>query len=159
MTSLCFEILGRLEGRTLVTAESCTGGLIGGALTAVSGSSAVYKGGVICYSNWVKTHLLGVGETLLDLYGAVSAPVARQMALGAKERLEADAALSVTGLAGPLTDGSGLPVGTVFCGCALAGSIRVRQYYFNGDREAVRRQASEAALRLLLECITEENGK
>ena len=76
MMKRCCEVLKALEGKTLVTAESCTGGGIGAALTAVPGSSSVYKGGIISYTNWVKHHLLGVDEGLLETVGAVSAPVA-----------------------------------------------------------------------------------
>ena len=76
MTTLCCKVLNRLEGKTLVTAESCTGGGIGAALTAIPGSSNVYKGGIISYTNWVKNRILGVDIELLDTHGAVSAPVA-----------------------------------------------------------------------------------
>lgn len=116
MTTLCCEVLSALAGKTLVTAESCTGGGIGAALTAVPGSSNVYKGGIISYTNWVKHHLLGVDEGLLETVGAVSAPVAEAMARGAREALQADVAVSVTGLAGPGGDEFGNPVGTVFIG-------------------------------------------
>ena len=113
---LCAELLDGLAGKTLVTAESCTGGGIGAALTAVPGSSAVYKGGIISYTNWVKEHLLHVDGRLLEKRGAVSAPVAEAMARGAREVLRADIAVSVTGLAGPGGDDFGNPVGTVFIG-------------------------------------------
>ena len=113
MTSLCCKVLELFYGKTLVTAESCTGGGIGAALTAIPGSSAIYKGGVICYTNWVKTNVLGVSEELLDAVGPVSAPVAEAMAKGVQEYLQADAAISVTGLAGPGGDDYGNPVGTV----------------------------------------------
>ena len=85
MTSLCCKVLEALAGKTLATAESCTGGGIGAALTAIPGSSAVYKGGIISYTNWVKHNLLGVDQHLLDTLGAVSAPVAEAMAKGARE--------------------------------------------------------------------------
>ena len=81
MMNLCSKVLTALDGKTLVTAESCTGGGIGSALTAVSGSSKVYKGGIICYTDWVKNTVLGVDQSLLERYGAVSAPVDEQMAL------------------------------------------------------------------------------
>lgn len=100
MTSLCCDVLRALAGRTLATAESCTGGGIGSALTAVPGSSSVYKGGIISYCNAVKHTLLGVPLEMLARYGAVSAPVAQAMAAGARKALQADAAVSVTGLAG-----------------------------------------------------------
>ena len=159
--SLCSDVLKALEGKTLVTAESCTGGGIGAALTAVPGSSAVYKGGVICYTNWVKANILGVNPELLEHYGAVSMPVAEAMASGVKKLLHADVAVSVTGLAGPGGDDYGNPVGTVFIGCCTSGSLTAREYHFFGDRDEVRKAATEAALKLILEmegdCTNEKN--
>ena len=151
MTHLCCDVLARLQGKTLVTAESCTGGGIGAALTAISGSSAVYKGGIISYTNWVKHHLLGVDNQLLDSLGAVSAPVAEAMARGARNALQADIAVSVTGLAGPGGDEYGNPVGRVYVGYCDALRCASREYTFSGDREAVRRQAEEAALKMILQ--------
>ena len=151
MTKLCKQVLDRLAGKTLATAESCTGGGIGAALTAVSGSSAVYKGGIISYCNEIKHALLGVEEQLLEELGAVSGPVARQMAVGARNALSADVAVSVTGLAGPGGDEYGNPVGTVFIGYADAKTALAREYHFSGDREEVRRQAICSALELILE--------
>ena len=151
MTKLCKQVLDRLAGKTLATAESCTGGGIGAALTAVSGSSAVYKGGIISYCNEIKHALLGVEEQLLEELGAVSGPVARQMAVGARNALSADVAVSVTGLAGPGGDEYGNPVGTVFIGYAYAKTALAREYHFSGDREEVRNQAICSALELILE--------
>ena len=151
MMSLCCEVLKKLRGRTLVTAESCTGGGIGAALTAVPGSSEIYKGGIISYTNWVKANVLHVPQTLLDTVGAVSAPVAEAMAKGAREVLQADAAVSVTGLAGPGGDEFGHPVGTVFLGYSDDRETVSREFHFQGDRDAVRVQALEAALKLVLE--------
>ncbi len=150
MMSLCCKALQALRGRTLVTAESCTGGGIGAALTQVAGSSEVFKGGVICYTNWVKQNVLGVPEELLEQYGAVSAPVAEAMAVGVRQRLQADVALSVTGLAGPDGDSFGKPVGTVYIGYCDDNGAKTFHFQFNGDRESVRRQAITAALELLL---------
>ena len=116
MTRLCCEVLTRLRGKTLATAESLTGGSIGGALTAVPGSSAVYKGGVISYCDQVKAQVLGVDPEILRTLGAVSAPVAKAMAEGVRRLLEADVAVAVTGLAGPGGDDFGHSVGTVFIG-------------------------------------------
>lgn len=155
MRKLCSEVLTALAGKHLVTAESLTGGGIGAALTAVPGSSEVYKGGVISYTNWVKHNLLGVREEDLTRYGAVSEPVARQMAQGVRKLLEADAAVSVTGLAGPGGDEYGNPVGTVFVGYADEKHTVVRECHFPGNREAVRSQTIEAALKLVLECVNE----
>ena len=147
---LCCDVLNRLAGKTLATAESCTGGGIGAALTAVPGSSAVYKGGIISYTNWVKANLLGVPEELLETVGAVSAPVAEAMAVGARKALQADIAVSVTGLAGPGGDEFGNPVGRVYIGYADEKLSTSREFTFEGDREAVRQQAVEEALKLIL---------
>lgn len=151
MTSLCCDVLKRLEGKTLATAESCTGGGIGAALTAIPGSSGVYKGGIISYTNWVKQNLLGVEEALLERLGAVSAPVAQAMAAGARRVLDADIAVSVTGLAGPGGDEYGNPVGRVYIGYSDENITVSREFTFSGDRDAVRRQATEEALKLVLE--------
>ena len=151
MTRLCFDVLKRLAGKTLCTAESCTGGGIGAALTAVSGSSAVYKGGIISYTNQVKHDLLGVDYALLDTHGAVSAPVAEAMAVGARKALKVDIAVSVTGLAGPGGDEYGNPVGTVFIGYADERGSVVKHCLFSGTREDIREQTIETALKLILE--------
>ena len=150
MMSLCCDVLSALRGKTLVTAESLTGGGIGAALTGVSGASAVYKGGIISYTNAVKHKLLGVPMEILNEYGAVSAPTAKAMAEGARKVLEADVAVSVTGLAGPGGDAFGNPVGTVFIGYSDNRITEVRHCLFSGDRESIRNQTIEAALRLVI---------
>lgn len=151
MTKLAHDVIRILQGKTLCTAESCTGGAIGAALTAVSGASNVFMGGIVSYTNEVKHKLLGVDEDLLEIVGAVSAPVARAMAKGARQALGADIAVSVTGLAGPGGDEYGNPVGTVFIGYDDGETATVRHFLFEGDREAVRTQAVAAALTLILE--------
>ena len=151
MEKLCKAVLSTLAGKTLVTAESLTGGGIGAALTGVPGSSEVYKGGIISYTNWVKENLLGVDGGVLARWGAVSAPVAEAMARGARARLEGDIALSVTGLAGPGGDEYGNPVGTVFVGYSDEKTTLSRQFLFRGTREEVRTQTIRAALELVLE--------
>ncbi len=151
MTNLCSKVLTALAGKTLVTAESITGGGIGAALTAVPGSSSVYKGGIISYCNEVKHKLLGVDAQLLEELGPVSGPVANAMAEGACRVLAADVSLSVTGLAGPGGDEYGNDAGTVFIGCHIGSETWVRECHFSGDREAVRQQTLEAALNLFLE--------
>ncbi len=150
MTHLICDALAALSGKTLVTAESCTGGGIGAALTAVPGSSQVFKGGIIAYTNWVKETILGVDRQLLDTYGAVSAPTALAMAVGARERLDADVAVSVTGLAGPGGDAFGNPVGTVFVGYCDSAKSYAKEYHFTGDREEVRNATVRTALELIL---------
>lgn len=148
-----FELIARLREKklTLCTAESCTGGGIGAALTSVPGSSEVFLGGIISYINGVKNRILGVSGELLDSLGAVSAPVAEAMAQGARKTIGADLAVSVTGLAGPGGDEFGHPVGTVFLGFADENRTLSREYHFSGDREQIRSAAVQAALALLLE--------
>ncbi len=150
MMSLASEVLSALAGKTLATAESCTGGMIGAALTAVSGSSAVYKGGIVSYWSEIKQSLLGVDWEVLRKFGPVSAPVAEAMARGARKALDTDVAVSATGLAGPAGDEFGNPIGTVFIGYADAEKTVVRECHFSGDREAVRRQSAEAALEMVI---------
>ncbi len=153
MTHLICDVLNALTGKTLVTAESLTGGGIGSALTAIPGSSKVYKGGIIAYNNWVKQNLLGVDENILNQHGAVSTPVAQAMAEGARKRLQADVAVSVTGLAGPEGDEYGNPVGTVFIGYCDAEKAFAEEYCFSGNREAVRKQTVRTALEIVLRNI------
>ena len=148
---LSCDVIDALQGFTLVTAESCTGGGIGAALTAVPGSSKVYKGGIISYTNEVKIHQLGVNGETLNREGAVSADVAEEMALGARKVLNADVAVSVTGLAGPDGDEFGNPVGTVFIGYSDKDTTISRKFLFSGNRDDVRKQAIQAALELILE--------
>ena len=151
MTSLPSEVLRALQGKTLVTAESITGGGIGQALTSVPGASAVYKGGIVSYCDDVKASVLGVDEALLRSLGAVSAPVAEAMARGARKVLAADVAVAVTGLAGPDADSFGNPVGTVFIGFADEKRCVSREFHFSGDRDAIRGMTRDAALRLILD--------
>ena len=154
MTSLCCEVLEKLKGKTLVTAESLTGGGIGAALTAIPGSSEVYKGGIISYTNWVKEQILGVPAEILERYGAVSEKTAQHMVSGVRRLMQADVAVSVTGLAGPGGDEFGNPVGTVFIGCENARMVKVIACHFSGSREEIRNQTIKAALRLILDSIT-----
>ncbi len=150
MMRLSSDVLRALAGKTLATAESCTGGGIGAALTAIPGSSAVYKGGVISYTNEIKEHILGVDGEVLARYGAVSSQVAQAMAEGAKKLLQTEIAVSVTGLAGPDGDDRGNPVGTVFIGYCDGIKSYAKEYLFNGDRESVRNLAIETALHIIL---------
>ena len=151
MIPTAFDVIARLAGKTLVTAESLTGGGIGAALTAIPGASGVYRGGVISYTDEVKREVLGVPQAYLATFGAVSAPVAEAMALGARQLLKADIAISVTGLAGPAGDEFGNPVGTVYIGYCSKNLGFSREYHFSGDRESIRQQTIAAALQLILE--------
>ncbi|GGJ24946.1 CinA family protein [Neoroseomonas lacus] len=142
-------LLSALEtrGETLATAESCTGGLIAAALTAIAGSSTVVMAGFVTYSNEAKVRMVGVRQATLDAHGAVSEAVAREMAEGALAQAEVDVALSCTGIAGPGGATPGKPVGLVFIGCARKGAATVvERHVFPGDRGAVRAATVAAAL-------------
>lgn len=147
------QVITRLTARnkTLATAESCTGGLLGKLLTDVSGASKVYLGGVISYAYEIKEKLLGVDAGLLHTKGAVCEEVARQMAQGALRRLGADFALSTTGNAGPSADPKNPNVGEIYIACAAEGRTESRCLHLSGSREENRMAACEAALELLVE--------
>lgn len=146
-------VVGRLlaeRGETLATAESCTGGLLAERVTRVPGSSAWFVGGVVSYSNRLKTRLLGVPEELLAEHGAVSEAVARAMAEGARQRLGADWAVAITGIAGPGGGSDEKPVGTVdFAWAGPAGETVHRRRRFLGDRDWIRRLSAQFALERL----------
>ena len=141
-------------GLTISTVESCTGGLVGGALTAVAGSSSVYDRGFITYSNAAKTALVGVPADLIVAHGAVSEPVARAMAMGARRAAAVDLAVSVTGIAGPGGGSEDKPVGLVHFALAGPGGVLHREERF-GDlgREGVRLASVEVALALLQDAL------
>lgn len=155
---LAREVADRLlgAGLKLATAESCTGGLVAKLVTDLPGSSAYFVGGVVSYSNELKRSLLGVPEDLLRAHGAVSSEVAQAMAEGARRRLGAEVAVSVTGIAGPQAEGSEKPVGLVYIWVAGPESSQGRRFHFDGDRWRIRAQAAEAALRLVLEEVPEK---
>ncbi|KPF76637.1 damage-inducible protein CinA [Brevundimonas sp. AAP58] len=139
------------RGWTIATAESCTGGLVAGALTEVAGSSAVVDRGFVTYSNAAKITLLGVPGSMLEAHGAVSEPVARAMAGGARERAGTDLSISITGIAGPGGGSAEKPVGLVHFGCAAPEGLAHERHVFEGlDREGVRLASVRTALRLLL---------
>ena len=135
---------------TCATAESCTGGGVGYAITSVSGASAVFWGGVISYDNSVKRDLLGVPAEILETKGAVSPECAAAMAEGARKRTCTDLAVSITGIAGPGGGSAEKPVGLVWFGVASKSGAVTDKKIFSGDRDAVRASAIEHALRLLL---------
>jgi nicotinamide-nucleotide amidase len=148
--------LCRARGQSLATAESCTGGLVAERITRVPGSSEVFLGSIVAYSNHVKQQQLGVSEELLEAYGAVSAEVAAAMASGARERLGADVAISVTGVAGPGGGTEEKPVGLVYVAVETPDTSRVIDFNFPADREAIRSRAAVAGLHLvrrLLEAV------
>ena len=138
---------------TLATAESCTGGLIAHRITNVSGVSAWYVGGIVAYSNKLKASLLGVDEAVLAEHGAVSEPVARQMAEGARRRLGADVAVAVTGIAGPGGGTAEKPVGLVYLAVAGRAGTVVSREVFDGDRGQIKAKTAEKALKMVLEYL------
>jgi len=142
----------KAKGFMLGTAESCTGGWVGQALTAISGSSDYYGCGFITYSNSAKHEILGVPSSLLEQFGAVSEETARAMAAGALVHAKADIALASTGVAGPGGGSGRNPVGTVCFGWAMKGSEpQSARKHFDGDRDAVRRQSVIFSLQGVLE--------
>ncbi len=154
LEEVCFALL-KDRGLTVGTAESCTGGLLAKLLTDLPGSSAVFRGGVVSYTNGVKAGLLGVPQDLLDRYGAVSPQVAEAMARGAKAALGCDIALSTTGVAGPDADDRGNPIGLVYLGLARGDQCQVTEFRAGPvERERVRRQAAQTALDLLRRHLT-----
>ena len=151
---VCFNLL-REKGLTLGTAESCTGGLIAKLITDLPGSSQVFNGGIVSYTNGVKAGVLGVSQDLLDEYGAVSAQVAEAMARGAKAVLGCDIAVSATGVAGPDSDDRGNPVGLVYLGLAYGDQCIVQEFHAGrGDRDRVRRMAAGTALDMVRRHLT-----
>jgi len=143
----------KAKGLTLATAESCTGGLVAGRITSVSGASSVFLGGVVSYANAVKRDVLDVPQEVLDSVGAVSAECAQAMAQGVRGRLKADVAVSVTGIAGPDGGTPAKPVGLVYFGVATSGATCSERCRFSGDRDAVRQQAVNRALELLAAAV------
>ena len=150
---------GRRAGLMVATAESCTGGLVAAALTAIAGSSDVVERGFVTYSNAAKTEMLGVPAALIAAEGAVSDAVAAAMAVGTLARSAADAGVAVTGIAGPGGGSAAKPVGLVCFGtCRRGGAPVAVHQVFAGDRAAVRAAATERALRLLLDVIEKEGS-
>lgn len=143
------------RGRTLATAESCTGGLVGAALTDVPGSSAWYLGGVVAYSNSIKTRLLGVAPEILAAHGAVSPATARAMAEGARKKCKADFAVAVTGIAGPDGGTSEKPVGLIYMAVAGLDATAVFEHRFSGSRAKIRTAATKAVLGHVLAAATQ----
>jgi PncC family amidohydrolase len=154
-------IIRRAEaaGLKIVTAESCTAGMVADLLASAAGASRVFWGGFVCYTPEAKVRMLGIEEALLARYGLVSRETSRAMALCALKQSGADLAVSVTGLAGPGGDGSGVPVGTVWIGAAYRnGACGARVYHYRGSRQEVRYAAAQEALEILGNFL-KENSK
>jgi nicotinamide-nucleotide amidase len=149
----------RGRGLTLATAESCTGGLVAQRLTSVPGASDVFLGAVVAYADEVKARELGVPADTLEQYGAVSAETAAAMAAGARERLGADVAVSVTGVAGPGGGTEEKPVGLVFINAQGPDGERALEFQFAGDRESIRRRAAATSLHLLRRLLTQSRDR
>lgn len=151
-------VLARLRARhlTLAVAESCTGGMIGGRITAIPGSSDVFVGGVVSYSDDSKQRELGVSETALAQHGAVSEAVALEMAQGVADRFRADAAIAVTGIAGPSGGSPEKPVGTVWLAARIGSTARAVRTRYPGTRQEVRLRAAQAGLNLLRRLLVNE---
>lgn len=153
LEQVCFELL-REKGLTLAAAESCTGGLIAQRMTDIPGASGVFMGGVVSYTNQVKANVLGVPQELLDAFGAVSEPVAKAMAEGARRVTGADLAVSVTGVAGPASDERGNPVGTVYLGLATKDGTVCRHCQFGKrSRARIRGHAANTAFDMVRRCL------
>ena len=144
------EILST-KGLSVAVAESCTGGMIGTAITSVPGSSVYFRGGIIAYQNDVKVSLLGVSPELLREQGAVSEPVVIEMAKGAKRVLETDCAIAVSGVAGPGGGSEQKPVGLVYIGICVGPRALAFKTLFDGTREQIREQTVQRCLELLIE--------
>ena len=143
------RVIGNLlreRGWTLAVAESCTGGLLARRITAISGASDYFDRGFITYSNQAKVDLLQVPAPLIEAHGAVSEPVARAMTEGALRQARSQAALAITGIAGPTGGAPEKPVGTVFIGCGVEGRVTVERYQLSGDREMIQERSAHAAL-------------
>jgi PncC family amidohydrolase len=158
LTDAAVSLLGdllRSSGKTLAVAESCTGGLLAGAVTSVPGSSDYFLGGVVAYHNAVKTVALGVPPLLIESRGAVSGEVALAMAEGALERLSADVSIATTGVAGPGGGSREKPAGTVWVAVVVRGGDRYSHCFrFRGDRGKVRRDAVRASLAAAAELLS-----
>ncbi len=148
-------LVSRLKNKnlTLCCAESITGGLFGGAITSVNGSSEIFKGGIISYTNEIKNKVLQVPLDELEMFGAVSKEVCVSMAKGVKQIFNTDIAVSVTGLAGPTGDEKGNPVGTVFMCIYFKDDIICKKIKFYGNRKSVREQVVKSLLKNLNEIV------
>ncbi|MBR6329092.1 MAG: competence/damage-inducible protein A [Lachnospiraceae bacterium] len=138
---------------TLTTAESCTGGMVSSRIVSVPGASEMFREGFITYSNKAKRRYLGVKKSTLLKYGAVSEQTAREMAMGACDNTKSDASVAVTGIAGPDGGTEDKPVGLVYIGVCVCGSVTVGEYRFSGSREKIRQTATASALVMLRRCL------
>jgi PncC family amidohydrolase len=143
----------RQQRLRLAVAESCTGGLVGHRVTNIPGSSDYFLGGIISYANEAKELLLGVGRETLEKYGAVSEETVREMARGARQALQAEVGLSISGIAGPGGGTAEKPVGLVWIGLSAPSGEQARRFLLTGDRAEVKSQAAQAALQMLVDYL------
>ncbi|NOZ90811.1 MAG: CinA family protein [Epsilonproteobacteria bacterium] len=148
ITKKIIEIL-KVDNQTITFAESCTGGRVASAFTAISGASSVLNGSVVSYSNDIKSKWLGVKEKTLIDYGAVSSECVAEMLNGVSKMAEADYAIAISGIAGPTGGTEEKPVGTVYIGIKTPKEIIVKHYLFQGDRNSVQNQATISSIELL----------
>ena len=144
LQQLCIE-----KAVSVAVAESCTAGLIASKLTAVSGSSSYFKGGIVAYQNEIKTKILGVSQSIINEKTEVSAEVVKQMANSVLEKFDTDFAIATSGYAGPTGGTNKNPIGTVFIAIASAIGVVAIRFIFSGNRQSIVNQASETALNLL----------
>lgn len=150
------ELLGR--GLTVGTAESLTGGAVADVVSSTAGASATYAGGVVSYATSVKQQLLGVSQATVDRHGVVSARCAAEMATGLRKLLGVDLAVSTTGVAGPDVQ-EGKPVGLVYVGVAGPAGVETYELHLDGDRAAIRAEATRRAVEALLETVLRGSGE
>lgn len=155
LSELSEIVVNKLSSRRLIisTAESCTGGMVAQYLTSIPGASDIFKIGSVAYENSMKEKWLGVSPETLNVYGAVSEEVCREMAIGALKNSNCDIAVSNTGFAGPMGGTSKAPVGTVFVGIATNKGVDVRTLHINGDRRYVREQTVKYTFTFIREVI------
>lgn len=144
----------RNNKKTITTAESCTGGLVASMITKVSGSSDIFNGSIVSYSNKIKNQELNVNNETLEKFGAVSTEVVNEMLDGAIKKFEADFAIAISGIAGPIGATKNKPVGTVVIGISDANNVKtIDTFYFKGTREEVQIQAAKTALKKILKFV------
>ena len=160
MKSTTTSIIDQLKAssKTITFAESCTGGRIAAAFTAIPGASAVLNGSCVTYSNQIKHSWLGVSNTTLQTHGAVSQECVREMSLGILKLAGAHYAISVSGIAGPTGGSSQKPVGTVFIAVGTSSDIIATRHHFTGDRESIQEQSTQAAIKLFEKFLKNANN-
>ena len=158
LEELLIKLLRKKE-LSLVTAESCTGGMLTSRLVSVPGASEVLKAGLVTYSNKAKRKYLDVKKDTLKKYGAVSKQTVKEMAKGAAIGNDSDIAVSITGIAGPDGGTEEKPVGLVSIGCYAKDHVTIKEYKFKGSRQEIREAATQAAMELMYTCVLDNYGK